>query len=66
MPMLPISYTALLTVCQGKIRGRQDKKSHLLVQVFAVIGSKGNLFKFGKKQSIHRGHIELPTSDKNS
>jgi hypothetical protein len=34
-----------------------------LVQIFAVIGSKGNLFKFGKKQSIRRGHIELPTSD---
>lgn len=64
--MLPTSYNAILTVCWGKIRGRQAKKSHLLVQIFAVIGSKGNLFKFGKKQSICRGHIELPTSDKDS
>ena len=64
--MLPTSSSAILTVCWGKIRGHEAKKSHLLVQIFAVIGSKGNLFKFGKKQSICRGHIELPTSDKNS
>ena len=64
--MLPTSSIAILTVCWGKIRGRVAKKSHLLAQIFAVIGSKGNLFKFGKKQSICRGHIELPTSDKDS
>ena len=61
--MLPTSYNAILTVCRGKRRGRQAKKSPLLMQIFAVIGSKGNLFKFGKKQSIRRGYIELPTSD---
>jgi hypothetical protein len=61
--MLPTSHNAILTVCWGKIRGRQAKESHLLVQIFAVVGSKRNLFKFGKKQMIHRGHIELPTSD---
>jgi hypothetical protein len=66
LPMLPTSSSAILTVCWGKIRGREAKKSHLLVQIFAVIGSKGNLFKFDKKQSICRGHIELPTSDKDS
>ena len=60
--MLPTSSNAMLTVYWGS----EAKKSHLLVQIFAVIGSKGNLFKFGKKQSIRRGHIELPTSDKNS
>lgn len=66
MPMLPTSSIAILTVSEGKIRGCEARKCHLLVQIFAVIGLKRYLFKFGKKQSICRGHIELPTSDKDS
>jgi hypothetical protein len=66
LPILPSQSNAILIVCWGKIRGREAKKSHLLVQIFAVIVSKGNLFKFDKKQSICREHIELPTSDKDS
>ena len=64
--MLPTSSSEILIVSWGKIRGSEAKKSHLLVQIFAVIGLKRYLFKFGKKQSICRGHIELPTSDKDS
>ena len=66
MPMLPTSSIAILAVCEGKIGGCEARKCHLLVQIFAVIGLKRYLFKFGKKQSICRGHIELPTSDKDS